>query len=83
MHTKLIIFGAILIIAVVLGFWFWGEFIYNQDELSNPPLEQSLNQAPSSPASASNDSASIESELDAINLDELDAEAAEMDLSGL
>jgi hypothetical protein len=82
---KLIIFGAVLVAAVIFGFWFWGEFTYNQDQLASPAAD-TADQTPLPPPSPNLDAAdvtSIEAELNAVDLNELDAEASEMDLSGL
>ncbi len=37
-HTKLIVFGIILAGVVIFGTIFWGDFIFNQQELQETPL---------------------------------------------
>ncbi len=40
-HTKLIVFGVILLLAIVFAGIFWGDFILNQIGLANTPLSPS------------------------------------------
>lgn len=79
MNMKFLIIGVVLIAAVTFGFWFWDQLVYNQNELAQTPLSE--NQGGTDQAVKSEDSASLETELDSINVEGLDSE--QLDLSGL
>ena len=82
MNFKIVIIGIVLITAVLFGFWFWGEFRYNQNELSNMPLDVSSPDTQSDTQAPAVESASgLESELGTVDVEGLDAE--EFDLTGL
>lgn len=82
MNYRLIIGGIVLIAVIVFGFWFWGEFAYNQQELASIPVtETDNNQESATQTSQPEDSASLQTELDSINIDNLDSE--KLDVSGL
>jgi cytoskeletal protein RodZ len=91
MNYKLLIGGIVLIAAIVLGVWFWGQLSFNQQELASMPISEESQQdeesstsadseveVSSDPSQAAND---LESELSDLDLEDLDSE--ELDLSGL
>lgn len=43
-HTKLIVFGVVLVAVVVFAFAFWDDFSWNRDEIANTPLPPSTEQ---------------------------------------
>lgn len=85
MNYKLVILGIVLVAAVIFAFWFWGQFTFNQDELSNLPVDTgSQNTEPNIPASqapSAESAGSLEAELNTMDLEGLDSE--ELDLTGL
>lgn len=80
MNYKILIISIVAGAVVVFGLWFWFQFSLNQTELENLPVatEPPANREPGS-------AADIESDLNDLNLSNLDADSSQMEaeLEGL
>jgi hypothetical protein len=88
MHYKLMIVGVVVIAAVIFGSIFWGDLVFNQQEISNLTEDQTQDHLPN-PAPqetqatsnmSSNDSYStIEADLSATDVESVDSDNAELE----
>jgi hypothetical protein len=85
-HTKLILFGIVLVVAIVTGFVFWDKLSFTQQEISNTPMPVNTgsNQKTMGGMSRSDSYDSIEKDLNETSLD-IDSDTAELEteLEGL
>jgi hypothetical protein len=97
-HTKLIVFGIVLVGVLVFGLIFWDDLKFNQQELSNTPLPPSplledrqmapmgnqQSEAKQAPLSKDDGYDDLEKDLNQTDLNmDSDSSALEVEMSGL
>jgi hypothetical protein len=98
-HTKLIVFGIVLVGVLVFGLIFWDDLKFNQQELSNTPLPPSplledqqmapvggsqQSQSQQAPLSQDDDYDDLEKDLNQTDLNiDSDSSSLEAEMSGL
>lgn len=84
---KFIVFGAVLVLVVVFASIFWGDLIFNQQELANIPMGDYTPEdaSPAVNRAYYDDYDSIEKDLNDIDVEGVDSDSAEIEaeLSGL
>jgi hypothetical protein len=79
------VFGMVLVVVVIFGTLFWGDLMVNQRELANTPLPPAPTMSQGNPQgsepalSESDDYDSIESDLNATDVDNVDSGSGELE----
>ena len=82
-HTKMIVFGIVLAVVIVFTTIFWGDLIFNQQEIANTPVppapELELDNRSTKPTSSSDDLDSIEADLNGTDVENVDSDNDEIE----
>jgi hypothetical protein len=82
MTTRLVTAGAILVFAIIFSFIFWNQFTSNQRQLAGNPGQSTNNATVSQTPTPANDSAaSIESDLNSIDINGIDSDSSQFTTS--